>query len=310
MSLRIVFAGTPDFAVPSLAALLDAGHTLAAVYTQPDRPAGRGRGLKPSAVKRFAVEHGLQVRQPATLKGEADALRALAPQLMVVVAYGQILRPEVLALPTHGCINVHASLLPRWRGAAPIQRAIEAGDTLTGVTIMRMDRGLDTGDILHQASTPITADDTAQSLHDRLAQLGAQALVDTLRQLEEGRLARRPQDETLATYAAKLSKDETEIDWSQPATAIARRIAAFNPWPVACTHLDGKVLRLWRAGVVDVEDHGEPGSIVRADAGGIIVQTGRGTLRIDELQASGGRVLEVGAFLNGHVLRPGDSLGR
>jgi methionyl-tRNA formyltransferase len=266
--------------------------------------------LKDSAVKQFAVERGLEVRQPENLKGEVDALRSLAPELMVVVAYGQILRPAVLELPVHGCINVHASLLPRWRGAAPIQRAIEAGDALTGVTIMQRDRGLDTGDILHRVSTPIADDDTAQSVHDRLAQLGARALTETLTLLEAGGLSPQPQDEAAATYAAKLSKDEAWIDWSQPAGLIARRIAAFNPWPVACTRLDGQVLRLWRGYAEPWEDGGEPGRVLRADTGGILVRAGQGALRIDTLQAPGGRALDASAFLNGHPLRPGDVLGR
>jgi len=310
--MNLVFAGTPEFAVPALKALLDAGHTIVAVYTQPDRPAGRGRKLGVSAVKEFAVVNDLRVFQPATLKSETEAetLRALKPDAMIVIAYGLILPKTILAIPKYGCINVHASLLPRWRGAAPIQRAIEAGDANTGVTIMQMDAGLDTGAILAIAHTPIGADDNAATLHDRLAQLGGQLLVDTLAQLARGTIVSQAQDNTLATYAAKLNKDEARLDWNADADLLARRIRAFNPWPVAHTSLDGQTLRLWQAHA----EHGAPaiqppGTVLAANADGVRVQCATGVLRITRLQLEGSKTLDARAFLNGRPLPPGTRLG-
>jgi len=310
--VNIVFAGTPDFAVPSLEALLQAGHRIIAVYTQPDRPAGRGRQLKPSAVKQAAQHHGLEVRQPQSLKGEAAFLRALHPDIMAVIAYGQILPKSILNTPVHGCVNVHASLLPRWRGAAPIPRAIEAGDTVSGVTIMQMDEGLDTGDILVQSETMIQSDDNTQTLHDRLAQLGAVALVETLEKLRQNALSPRPQDNAEACYAPKLRKDETPIDWSAPAQTLDRKIRALNPWPMATTRWRGKLLRIWAAEALNSSDRlapCAPGAVVATDAGGIQIQTGKGILNVCKLQAEGGKPLDARAFLNGHRLSPGDRLG-
>ena len=310
--MNLVFAGTPEFAVPALKALLAAGHRISAVYTQPDRPAGRGRQLAMSPVKECALANGIAVRQLLTLKSETEAasLQSLQPDAMIVIAYGLILPPAILAIPKYGCINVHASLLPRWRGAAPIQRAIEAGDAVTGVTIMQMEAGLDTGPILATADTSITATDTGASLHERLSNLGATLLVDTLRKLERGAITPQIQDNTLATYATKLNKDEARIDWNTDATTLARRIRAFNPWPVAHTTLDGKPLRVWLAMASnDTSASHSPGTILTTDPDGIHVQCGRGVLIITQLQAEGGKPLAARAFLNGRPLPPGTRLG-
>ncbi len=309
--MNLVFAGTPEFAVPALRALLDAGHTILAVYTQPDRPAGRGRKLAMSPVKQFALARGLEVRQPTTLRTEAEAaaLRTLAPEAMIVIAYGLILPPPILAIPTFGCINVHASLLPRWRGAAPIQRAIEAGDTVTGITIMQMDAGLDTGPMLACAETPIAATDTGASLHDRLSESGGRLLVETLARLARGDVVPLPQDATQATYAAKLKKNEALLDWQADAALLARRVRAFNPWPVARTILDDQMLRIWQAQAEDPGTRGVPGTVLTADSDGVRVQCGAGVLRITLLQLEGGTTLEARAFLNGRPLPAGTKLG-
>jgi methionyl-tRNA formyltransferase len=306
--MRLVFAGTPDFAVPSLDALLRHGHEIVAVYTQPDRPAGRGRQAKASPVKQYALEHGLRVQQPAKLGAEeVAALRELAPAAMIVVAYGLILPPAILEIPRLGCINVHASLLPRWRGAAPIQRAIEAGDDRSGVTIMQMDAGLDTGVMLLQRDTPINNDDTGGSLHDRLATLGAEALVQALEGLAQGSVTPQPQDDAAASYAAKLSKKEGVIDWQQPADRLARQVRAFNPWPATSCRWRGRRLRILAA---DAEpgDGTSPGTVLAASPDGIRVATGEGVLVVTRLQAEGGTAQDVGAFLNGHALAAGEAL--
>ncbi len=314
--MRLVFAGTPEFALSSLTALHAAGHELAAVYTQPDRPAGRGRALRMSSVKRYALEHGLPLRQPASLKSpsEGEALQALAPEALIVVAYGLLLPRAILAIPPLGCLNVHASLLPRWRGAAPIQRAIEAGDTVTGVTVMQMDAGLDTGALLAAAETPIGEDDTAATLHDRLSALGAQTLVETLARLARRELAARAQDETRACPAPKLTKEEARIDWAQPAAVLHRKIRAFNPRPVAYSFLNGKPLRIWEVGALAASAPGTvpaaPGTVLAAGAQGILVQTGAGRLCLKRLQLEGGKPLAAADFLNGHPLPPGTVLGR
>ena len=308
--MNLVFAGTPEFSVPALQALVDAGHTILAVYTQPDRPVGRGRKVGMSAVKEFALTHQLEVRQPVSLKDEAaaQALRALNPDAMIVIAYGLILPPTVLAIPKFGCINVHASLLPRWRGAAPIQRAIEAGDDMTGITIMQMDAGLDTGAILALAATPIHAHDTSARLHDRLAEIGASLLVSALAKLERGEITPQPQDPAQASYARKLTKEEARLDWTQPAVLLARRVRAFNPWPVATTVLEDKLLRVWMA-TNTVMPAGTPGEIFATGADGICVHCGEGALVITALQAEGGKPLAAGDFLNGRRLAPGTRLG-
>ncbi len=302
--LRVVFAGTPDFAVPPLEALLDMGHRVVAVYTQPDRPAGRGRKPRPSPVKRRAEAAGLPVRQPATLR-DADEQRALAdlrPDVMVVVAYGLILPPRVLQIPPLGCLNIHASLLPRWRGAAPIQRAILAGDAETGVTIMQMDEGLDTGAMLAFARTPIGEEETAATLHDRLSRLGAELLVETLARLQEGRIEALPQDESRATYAEKLAKSEAVLDWRRPARELLRQVQAFNPWPVAETTLDGRQLRIWRARALDETTDRPPGTVLRASGDGIDVATGDGVLRLLEVQPAGKRAMAAGDYANARDL--------
>jgi len=315
-SLRIIFAGTPDFAAESLRALLQGNHDVVAVYTQPDRPAGRGRELKASPVKQLALAHDLPVRQPSSLK-DADAQFELAEwqaDLMVVAAYGLILPQRVLDTPRLGCINVHASLLPRWRGAAPIQRAILAGDRETGITIMQMDAGLDTGAMLYKAPCPISASDTGASLHDRLALLGGDALLAVADALRDGEtLAAEPQDAALATYAAKLSKEEALIDWQLPAKDIASRTRAFNAVPVAHSTLAGQTVRIWLAHASKDETTTAPaGMILRADKTGLAVAAGQGTvLIIDTLQMAGGKAMSVSLLLNSRpaALQPGKGFG-
>jgi methionyl-tRNA formyltransferase len=307
---RIIFAGTPDFAVPSLAALLDAPVArpglppleVVAVYTQPDRPAGRGRQLQASPVKTLALTHGLTVVQPESLKKDPDAVGRLAAfdaDLMVVVAYGLLLPVSVLDTPRLGCVNVHASLLPRWRGAAPIQRALLAGDRETGVCIMRMEAGLDTGRVYHRVATPIGPRDTGADLHDRLAALGARALLDALPGIADGSLVPEPQAEDQVTYAHKLTKDEAVIDWHQPAETIGRMIRAYNPWPVAQTRLDSETLRIWEAEVDPERTTDAPaGTVIAAGKSGIEVAAGRGILRIVRLQPPGKRAMASADFLN------------
>ena len=310
MRMNLVFAGTPAFAVPALKALVEAGHVLRAVYTSPTAPPGAGRRVGESAVKQAARELELPVRQPAHLDAAAaDELRVLAPDAMIVVAYGQLLSPAVLAIPRLGCINVHASLLPRWRGAAPIARAIEAGDAVTGVSIMRMEAGLDTGPVFAQAETPVTDTDTAATLHDRLSVLGAR-LLDTLARLARGDVGARTQDHRQACYAKKLRKEEAIIDWSQPAAVLHRRIRAFLPRPVACTTFRGKLLRLW--GVDPLESTpttSAPGTLIAVEADGIRVATGAGALNLTRLQLEGGKVLSAHEFANGQRPTVGERLG-
>ncbi|WP_434026423.1 methionyl-tRNA formyltransferase [[Pseudomonas] boreopolis] len=298
--MRIVFAGTPEFAVPSLRAAAQR-HEVVAVYTQPDRPAGRGRGLTPSPVKLEAIARGIPVLQPETLKSpeSQDALRRLAPDLMVVVAYGLILPKAVLAIPTHGCWNVHASLLPRWRGAAPIQRAIEAGDAETGVGLMLMEAGLDTGPVLLEQRTPIGADETGGQLHDRLAGLGAQVLSDGLGLLRAGiRPVPRPQPAEGVTYAHKLDKAEARLDWSQPADVLARKVRAFNPWPVAEAQLAGERVRIHAAVALERTAPAAPGTVLAASKQGIDVACGEGALRLRVLQREGGKAITAADYLN------------
>jgi methionyl-tRNA formyltransferase len=294
--MRVIFAGTPDFAAQALAAILAAGHDVPLVLTQPDRPAGRGMKLQPSAVKQLALAHQLPVFQPDRLKDLAthDPIRAAQADVMVVAAYGLILPQAVLDMPRYGCLNIHASLLPRWRGAAPIQRAIEAGDTETGVTIMQMDAGLDTGAMLLQAPLKLGADETAGELHDRLATLGARLIVETLAQRDA--LTPVAQPTTGITYAAKISKAEAQLDWAQPAEILARKIRAFNPFPGATLTLAGETVKIWRAEAVT--GSGSPGQILAANANGIVVATTQGALRLTELQKPGGRRVTSADFLN------------
>ena len=302
--LNIIFAGTPEFAATHLQALISSQHKVIAVYTQPDRPAGRGRKLTASPVKQLALQHDLPVYQPVSLKDseEQRKLAQLNADIMIVVAYGLILPIEVLQAPRLGCINVHASILPRWRGAAPIQRAILAGDAETGVTIMQMDAGLDTGDMLLIEKAPISATDTFQTLHDRLAQIGSQALIKALDLLSEGRLSAASQDNNLATYAEKIKKPEARIDWQQNAEEIHRKVCAFNPWPVAETKLDDKTIRIWESSPLVDNNPDNPGTVVRESKEGIDVATGKGLLRITKLQLPGGKPLAASEFLNAHSL--------
>lgn len=301
MNKRYLFAGTPEFAATCLSALLQAHYPICAVYTQPDRPAGRGRKITPSPVKSLALTHHLPVYQPETLKDTEvqTQLRALQPEVIIVVAYGLILPSVILNIPTQGCLNVHASLLPRWRGAAPIQRAILAGDTVTGITLMQMEAGLDTGPILKQATCPILPEDTGQTLHDRLADLGARLLVDNLPHLAQ--LIPLPQDHQQATYANKLVKAEALLDWHHSALALERQVRALNPWPVAQAELFGQTLRIWQAQAlpaVDVEL--PPGTIWQVQREGIDLITGEGILRLLTVQKAGGKAISVGDFLNAH----------
>ena len=303
--MRILFAGTPDFSVPSLQALLDSLHDVVAVYTQPDRPAGRGRKMLASPVKQLAMQHDIPVFQPDSLK-TAAAQKQLAdwqPDLLIVVAYGLLLPPAVLAIPRLGCVNVHASLLPRWRGAAPIQRAILAGDTRTGVCLMQMDAGLDTGPVLACSSCGITTDDTGSRLHDKLSLLGARLLSQHLAALESGELKPCPQDGSLASYAGKLQKSEARIDWKGSAADIANKVRAFNSWPVAETRYDGRQLRIWEAYPLPTASNALPGTVLSASRAGIEVACGAGRLCIRKVQLPGARAIEAGDFINAHALQ-------
>jgi len=303
--MKIIFAGTPQFAASALAALLKE-HQVVAVLTQPDRPSGRGMQLTASPVKQLALGHGLPVLQPATLKTEEiqRQLAALGAEVMVVAAYGLILPKAVLDIPRHGCLNIHASLLPRWRGAAPIQRAILAGDAETGITIMQMDAGLDTGDMLLRQACPITATDTGATLHDRLAELGADSILEALRQLQESRLNPVRQDETAATYAAKLLKSEGQIDWKLPAGQIERAVRAFNPFPVCHATFGDAAIKIWQASVV--RQQGAPGVVLAADKQGITVACGKDALRLEVLQRPGGKAQPAMQFLQAVPVRGGD----
>ena len=305
--MKIVFAGTPQFAAIALEAIVAAGHDVVCVLTQPDRPAGRGKKLQAPAVKTIAARHGFAVLQPASLAhgGIADAIAGMRPDAMVVAAYGLIVPKAILGLPRLGCINIHASLLPRWRGAAPIQHALLAGDAMTGVTIMQMDEGLDTGAILLQASLPIAAGDTAGALQDRLAALGARLLVEAL----VSHPVPRPQDPALATYAPKIDRAQAEIRWSDSAAAIDRQVRAFNPVPGAYTHINGIQVKLWRV-QAEHGSAGAPGEVCMADATGILVGCGHGALRVLELQRAGGKAMSARAFVAGSDIGRGARMGR
>ncbi|MBB5417033.1 methionyl-tRNA formyltransferase [Paraburkholderia atlantica] len=319
-SLRVIFAGTPEFAAAALAAIHRAGFAVPLVLTQPDRPAGRGMKLQASPVKRYAQEHGLAVAQPTSLRRAGkypeeaaagiDQLRATPHDVMVVAAYGLILPQEVLDIPRFGCINIHASLLPRWRGAAPIHRAIEAGDAQTGITLMQMDAGLDTGAMISEVRTPISADDTTATLHDRLAEEGAQLIVDALIELERsGKLASTPQPADGVTYAEKIAKHEAALDWRRPAEALARQVRAFDPFPGGAGTLDdGNTVKIWAATAVASPASGSsktPGTITEVSADGVLVACGEGALRLTQLQKPGGKRLPVREFLAGSPLVAG-----
>lgn len=304
-SLNLIFAGTPEFAAVCLNALINSNHSISAVFTQPDRPAGRGRKLTPSPVKLLALQNELTVLQPESLKS-AETQQTLAEfnaDLMVVVAYGLLLPAAVLNTPRLGCINVHASLLPRWRGAAPIQRAILAGDKETGITIMQMDVGLDTGDMLFKSVLPISETDTSQTLHDKLAHVGATALITTLDLITEGKVSPEKQDNELTCYADKIQKSEALIDWQQSAEQIHRQIRAFNPWPVAQTSLNGNTLRIWDAELSESDSDMPAGTVIDESRAGILIATGDGVLLLTKLQLPGGKPLAVADFLNAHSLQ-------
>lgn len=301
-SLNIVFGGTPEFAVPALEALLAAQMRIAAVYTQPDRPAGRGQKIQMSAVKECALRHDLHIEQPQSLRTSdaAAKLKEFHPDVMVVVAYGLILPQAILDVPRLGCVNIHGSLLPRWRGAAPIHRALLARDAETGVTIMRMDAGLDTGPVLSMHSTAIGARESWASLHDRLATLGAQALVDSLRKFAEGTLKPQPQSAEGVTYAHKIKKEEALVDWGRSASEIDAQVRAFNPWPVAETRWQGQQLRIWDASPRESTLDSPPGTVLAATDQGIVVATGRDALAIERLQLAGRKAMPATDFINAH----------
>ncbi|UFM69182.1 methionyl-tRNA formyltransferase [Leclercia adecarboxylata] len=311
-SLRIIFAGTPDFAARHLDALLSSGHQVVGVFTQPDRPAGRGKKLMPSPVKVLAEEHSLPIFQPASLRPQENQqlVADLNADVMVVVAYGLILPKAVLDMPRLGCINVHGSLLPRWRGAAPIQRSLWAGDADTGVTTMQMDVGLDTGDMLYKLSCPITDEDTSATLYDKLAELGPKGLIDTLQQLADNRVQPEVQDEALVTYAEKLSKEEARLDWSLPAAQLERCIRAFNPWPMSWLEIDGQPVKVWQASVIAGPVNAAPGTIVEANKQGIQVATVEGILNLESLQPAGKKAMSAQDLLNSRRewFTPGNSL--
>lgn len=300
--MRIIFAGTPPFAAQHLDALLAAGHDVVAVYTQPDRAAGRGKKPQASAVKQLALTHNLTVEQPSSLKdtGAQQQLASYAADVMVVVAYGLILPQAVLDLPRYGCVNVHGSLLPRWRGAAPIQRAIWAGDTQSGIAIMQMAAGLDTGPVLLQKEIELAANETSASLYEKMASFGPPALLETLANLPSLQKQLQPQDDSQATYAHKLDKAEAELDWNQPAEVLERHIRAFNPWPVSWLALPEGVVKVWQAELHTGSD-AAPGTVLQADKGGIVIQTGDGALTITELQPPGKKAMPAAAFLNGRA---------
>ena len=309
--LRIIFAGTPDFAARHLQALINSEHQIVGVYSQPDRPAGRGKKLKASEVKALALEHDLPVFQPQSLKTDEalEELSSLNADIMIVVAYGLILPKAILDAPRLGCLNVHGSILPRWRGAAPIQRAIWAGDQQTGVTIMQMDEGLDTGDMLHISRCPIDSTETSASLYTKLAELGPDALIDTINRLANGDITPEPQNDADANYAKKLSKDEANIDWSMDAEQIERNIRAFNPWPVCFTQMRGNTVKIYQASVV--EQSGAAGTVLASDKNGIVVACGKHALSISELQPQGKKPMAINDFLNGRSdwVTPGTVLG-
>ena len=310
--MKIIFAGTPQFAASAVTAL-HREHQVVAVLTQPDRPAGRGMQLAASPVKKFALQHGLAVLQPVTLKSEEAqrSIAALDADVMVVAAYGLILPKAVLQLPRHGCLNIHASLLPRWRGAAPIQRAILAGDTETGITIMQMDEGMDTGDILLRHACPIGKNDTAQTLHDKLAEMGAGSILEALRLLQAGRLAPIKQDNSAACYAAKLTKSEAQIDWKQDARQIERAVRAYNPFPVCHARLRGVTIKVWQAALctdkrVESDENNSPGRVIGVGKSGVTVACGKGALCLEVLQRPGGKAQPAEQFLQAMPVEVGD----
>ena len=302
--MKIIFAGTPEFAIPALEALLNSTHKIVAVYTRPDRPAGRGRKLTASPVKEFALAHHIApVYQPESLKNETaqEEMRTLQADILVNVAYGMLLPKTILEIPKYGCINIHPSLLPRWRGAAPIQRAILAGDKITGVSIMQMDEGLDTGDIYKQKELPIEDNDTSETLMNKASIVGAKLLLDVIEKIASGSINHTPQTEAETTYAQKLEKEEGKIDWQKSAIEIERAIRAFQPWPIAYTEINNETIRVWQAAIVNNTNESKtPGTIINANKNGIDIATGNGTLRLLKIQLPGGKILTPQEFLNSH----------
>lgn len=311
--MRVVFMGTPDFAVGTLEALIEAGHEVIGAVTQPDKPKGRGKALMPTPVKEVALKHQIPVYQPKRVREEAftETLKKLSPDVIVVAAFGQIITKEILEIPRFGCINVHASLLPAYRGAAPIQWAVINGEKESGVTIMQMDEGLDTGDMIDKAVVPLAEDETGGSLFDKLSQAGARLCVKVLKDLEEGTAVREKQpEESTTAYASMISKKMGEINWESPAKSIEQLIRGLDPWPSAYTRLQGKTLKLWRARAEESQDkEGEPGQILRVEKDAFYVKTGEGTLKIEELQLEGKKRMDTGAFLRGFPLSAGVILG-
>lgn len=309
--MRILFMGTPDFAVPSVRALLEAGHTICGAFTQPDKPKNRGMKLQPTPVKEFCLAHDIPVLQPVKLRdGSALAqIQQLAPELIVVAAYGRILPDEILNYPAHGCINVHSSLLPRYRGAAPINWAVLNGDAESGVTIMHMATELDAGDIISQAATPIDPDETVETLHDRLAELGAQLLVETVRQIGEGTAPRTPQDPALVTFAPMLSRELSPMDWERPARTLHDQVRGLIPWPAAVAELDGVRCKVFSTAVCDQCVSQAPGTVVQADKKGLKIACGGGTLlELREIQPDGKKRMAAAAFLLGHPIAEGSTV--
>jgi methionyl-tRNA formyltransferase len=310
MAVRVIFFGTPEFAVPSLRSLIESPHEIVAAVTQPDRPRGRGQKVQPGAVKQVAIEHGLRVLEPRSLKSPEwlGQLRDLEPDVAVVAAYGRLLPQALLDVPRFGVINVHASLLPRWRGAAPVHRAIIAGDAETGISIMRVVLALDAGPVIAREATPIGADETSVELETRLAVVGARLVRDVVTRLEHEALPAQPQDEALATYAAKLERSDSRLDWNTPAAAVHNHIRGLQPWPLAVVRFGDRRLALVRSSVEDRHAHAVPGTIVAVDPGGLLVAARPGVVRITELQPEGRRRMAIRDFLNGQTVREGDRL--
>ena len=310
--MKIVFMGTPDFAVGTLEALIQAGHELIGVVTQPDKPKGRGKSLMATPVKEVALKHQIPVYQPQKVRETefTENLRRLAPDVIVVAAFGQIITKEILEIPRYGCINVHASLLPAYRGAAPIQWAVIYGEKESGVTIMQMDEGLDTGDMIDKVVVPLAEDETGGSLFDKLSQAGAGLCVKVLKDLEEGKAVREKQpEESTTAYASMISKKMGEVNWNESAKSIEQLIRGLNPWPSAYTKLQGKTLKLWQAQVEEQEEEGRPGEILRVEKDAFYVKTGKGLLKIKEVQLEGKKRMDTGAFLRGFHLNTGELLG-
>lgn len=310
--MRVVFMGTPDFAVETLEKLVEAGHDVVGVVTQPDKPKGRGKAMQPTPVKEAALKHGLTVYQPRRVREEEfqAVLKDLAPEVIVVVAFGQIIPKSILELPEYGCINVHASLLPKYRGAAPIQWAVIDGEKTAGVTIMKMDEGLDTGDMYSVAEIPLAEDETGGSLFDKLSELGAQLLVDSLPGIVSGELVPVKQPaESPNEYARQISKEDGRIDWTRPAEELERRIRGVIPWPGAFSRLNDKTLKIWKVQILDTDSDLEPGQVTAAGKAGLTVQTGKGQLLITDLQLEGKKRMEAAAFLRGYQVEAGTRLG-